>query len=83
MAAKVDGKDVKLSVTGVSAHSSEPESGVNPVARMLDFINGLDGKVALKHNQITDAARYASNNWGLDYLGKNLASASPIRSWAR
>ncbi|MFJ2282954.1 dipeptidase [Pseudomonas sp. NPDC087803] len=72
VAAKVDGKEVKLSVTGVSAHSSEPESGVNPVARMLDFINSLDGKVALKHNQITDAARYASNNWGLDYLGKKL-----------
>ena len=72
IAAKVDDKDVKLSVTGVSAHSSEPESGVNPVARMLDFINSLDGKVALKHNQITDAARYASTNWGLDYLGKKL-----------
>jgi predicted dipeptidase len=72
VAAKVDGKDVKLTITGVSAHSSEPESGVNPVARMLDFINNLDGKVALKHNQITDAARYASNNWGLDYLGKKL-----------
>ncbi|MFJ2361180.1 dipeptidase [Pseudomonas fluorescens] len=72
VAAKVDGKDVKLTITGVSAHSSEPESGVNPVARMLDFINSLDGKVALKHNQITDAARYASNNWSLDYLGKKL-----------
>ncbi|MBC3372607.1 dipeptidase [Pseudomonas sp. SWRI92] len=63
---------VKLTFTGVSAHSSEPESGVNPVARMLDFIHGLDGKVALKHNHITDAARYAADNWGLDYLGKNL-----------
>ena len=70
--AKVDGKDVKLTVTGVSAHSSEPESGVNPVARMLDFINSLDGKVALKHNHITDAARYAADNWGLDYLGNKL-----------
>ncbi|QHD00925.1 dipeptidase [Pseudomonas sp. S04] len=70
--AKVVGKDVQLIVTGVSAHSSEPESGVNPVARMLDFINGLDGKVALKHNQITDAARYAADNWGLDYLGSKL-----------
>lgn len=70
--AKVVGKDVQLTVTGVSAHSSEPESGVNPVARMLDFINGLDGKVALKHNQITDAARYAADNWGLDYLGTKL-----------
>ncbi|POA29338.1 MULTISPECIES: dipeptidase [unclassified Pseudomonas] len=70
--AKVVGKDVKLTVTGVSAHSSEPESGVNPVARMLGLINNLDGKVALKHNHITDAARYAADNWGLDYLGGTL-----------
>ncbi|MBV6752056.1 dipeptidase [Pseudomonas chlororaphis] len=72
ISAKVVGKEVKLTVTGVSAHSSEPESGVNPVARMLDFINSLDGKVALKHNHITDAARYAADNWGLDYLGGKL-----------
>ncbi|WP_422775811.1 dipeptidase [Pseudomonas mediterranea] len=72
VASKVVGKDVQLTFTGVSAHSSEPESGVNPVARMLVFINGLDGKVALKHNHITDAARYAADNWGLDYLGKQL-----------
>ncbi|WP_223480411.1 MULTISPECIES: dipeptidase [unclassified Pseudomonas] len=71
--AKVVGKDVTLTVTGVSAHSSEPESGINPVARMLVFINSLDGKVALKHNHITDAARYAADNWGLDYLGGKLA----------
>ncbi|WP_065257260.1 dipeptidase [Pseudomonas bananamidigenes] len=70
--AKVDGKDVKLSVTGVSAHSSEPESGVNPVARMLDFIHSVDGKIAFKHNHITDAARYAADNWGLDYKGGKL-----------
>ena len=70
--AKVVGKDVNLTVTGVSAHSSEPQSGVNPVARMLDFINGLDGQVALKHNAFTDAARYAADNWGLDYLGGKL-----------
>lgn len=69
---KVDGNNVLLTVTGVSAHSSEPESGVNPVARMLVFINSLDGKVALKHNHITDAARYAADNWGLDYLGNTL-----------
>ncbi|WP_411379563.1 dipeptidase [Pseudomonas sp. MPB26] len=72
VAAKVDGQDVKLTVTGVSAHSSEPESGVNPVARMLELIHSVDGKIALKHNHITDAARYASDNWGLDYLGGKL-----------
>ncbi|WLH98349.1 dipeptidase [Pseudomonas hefeiensis] len=69
---EVVGNDVKLTFTGVSAHSSEPESGVNPVARMLDFINSLEGKVALKHNHITDAARYAADNWGLDYVGSKL-----------
>ncbi|MCP1455944.1 dipeptidase [Pseudomonas kilonensis] len=72
VASQVVGKDVQLTFTGVSAHSSEPESGVNPVARMLDFINSLDGKVALKRNHITDAARYAADNWGLDYLGSKL-----------
>lgn len=72
VAAKVDGKEVKLTVTGVSAHSSEPESGINPVARMLGLIHSVDGKIALKHNHITDAARYAADNWGLDYLGGKL-----------
>ena len=70
--AKVVGKEVQLTVTGVSAHSSEPESGVNPVARMLELIHSVDGKIALKHNHITDAARYAADNWGLDYLGGKL-----------
>ncbi|MBN2991068.1 dipeptidase [Pseudomonas cedrina subsp. fulgida] len=70
--ANVDGKDVKLTVTGVSAHSSEPQSGINPVSRMLELIHSVDGKIALKHNHITDAARYASDNWGLDYLGGKL-----------
>lgn len=70
--AEVVGKDVKLTVTGVSAHSSEPQAGVNPVARMLDFIYSLQGNIALKHNEITDAARYAADNWGLDYLGGKL-----------
>ncbi|WP_323113507.1 dipeptidase [Pseudomonas guariconensis] len=70
--AKVAGKEVILTVTGVSAHSSEPESGVNPVSRMLVFLNGLGNQVPLKQNHITDAARYAADNWGLDYLGKQL-----------
>ncbi|MFJ4344731.1 dipeptidase [Pseudomonas sp. NPDC089401] len=72
IAAKVEGKQVVLTVTGVSAHSSEPESGINPVARMLGFLNGLGQQVPLKHNHFTDAARYAADNWGLDYLGNTL-----------
>ncbi|HYQ53762.1 MAG TPA: dipeptidase [Pseudomonas sp.] len=70
--AKAEGDKVLLTVTGVSAHSSEPETGVNPVARMLDFINGLGQQVPLKRNHFTDAARFAADNWGLDYLGNKL-----------
>ncbi|WP_313454955.1 dipeptidase [Pseudomonas sp.] len=70
--AKAEDGKVVLTVTGVSAHSSEPESGVNPVARMLDFLAGLGKQVPLKHNHFTDAAHYAADNWGLDYLGGKL-----------
>ncbi|MCU1717091.1 dipeptidase [Pseudomonas sp. 5P_3.1_Bac2] len=70
--AKVVDKQVLLTVTGVSAHSSSPQSGVNPVARLLDFVAGLEPSIALKHNHITDAARYAADNWGLDYFGGKL-----------
>lgn len=73
--AKAKSNKVVLTVAGVSAHSSEPESGVNPVARMLGFINGLGPQVPLKQNQFTDAARYAAENWGLDYLGNKLGIA--------
>lgn len=38
----------------------------------MDFINSLDGNIALKPNHITDAARFAADNWGLDYQGGKL-----------
>ncbi|KXI31041.1 dipeptidase [Paraglaciecola hydrolytica] len=64
---------VELTVKGVSAHSSEPESGVNPVSRMFVFIHSVQQQKALfKLNHITDAADYVVANWGLDYLGKTL-----------
>lgn len=75
VSAEVINKQVHLTVTGVSAHSSKPQTGVNPVARMLDLLAGLEPKVALKHNHITDAARYAADNWGLDYFGNKLGVA--------
>jgi predicted dipeptidase len=70
--AVADDNVVALSVVGISAHSSEPESGVNPVSRMLGFLHKLHEKGIFQNNHITDAARYASNNWGLDYLGNSL-----------
>lgn len=64
---------VKLTVKGVSAHSSDPESGVNPVSRMFAFIDFVQNQDAFfKHNHITDAAHYIVANWGLGFLGETL-----------
>ena len=67
-----DGKQLRLSVIGVSAHSSQPKSGVNPVSRLLDFIVHMRQTLDIKANHITDAAQYAADNWGLDYKGNKL-----------
>ena len=69
----VKSQSVELTVRGISAHSSEPESGVNPVSRMFAFINYVQQQDAiLKHNHITDAATYIADNWALGYLGKTM-----------
>lgn len=70
--AVADNNAVVLKVVGISAHSSEPETGVNPVSRMLGFLHNLDKEGIFQDNHITDAARYASINWGLGYLGHPL-----------
>lgn len=73
-ASQVDGR-IRLDVLGVSAHSSEPESGVNPVSRMFAFIDQLAAEGVFQGNHFTDAARYATENWGMDYLGTKLQIA--------
>lgn len=71
----VEGNTVVLSVLGLSAHSSEPQSGINPVSRMLGFLSFLSDEGVFQSNHITDAAQYASANWGLSYLGEVLEIA--------
>jgi len=39
---------------------------------MLDFLHSLSDQQLFQINHITDAANYASVNWGLDYLGNIL-----------
>lgn len=67
-----EGSRVRLNVLGVSAHSSEPESGVNPVSRMFAFVDQMAQQGVFQNNHFTDAARYATENWGMDYLGTKL-----------
>lgn len=64
-----DARGVRLDVLGVSAHSSEPQTGVNPVSRMFALLDTLHADGVIEANHFTDAARYATANWGLDYLG--------------
>ncbi len=71
----VEGNTVVLSVLGLSAHSSEPETGINPVSRMLGFLSFLSDEGLFQSNHITDAAQYAESNWGLSYLGEILEIA--------
>lgn len=65
-------KAIDVTVTGVSAHSSDPASGVNPVSRLLLFIDHLNENMSVKHNHITQAASYVADNWGTDYYCKKL-----------
>lgn len=64
-----DPRGVRLDVVGVSAHSSEPQTGVNPVSRLFALLAALRKDGLLEANRFTDAALYATENWGLDYLG--------------
>lgn len=73
ISAKATAFGLELSVKGISAHSSEPDSGVNPVSRIFAFIDYVQQQDAIfKFNHITDAAEYIATNWGLGFLGKHL-----------
>ena len=67
-----DGK-VKVMVRGKSAHSSEPENGINTVPRLLVFL--VDSSAEFVGNHYTVAAQYVRDNFGLDYFGTQLGIA--------
>jgi predicted dipeptidase len=63
-----DSVDVK--VTGVSAHGSRPEEGVNPVPRLALFLQ--ETGVAMATNQYTMAIKYLGDLYGTGYLGEKM-----------
>lgn len=71
--AKTKEKEVHIQVYGISAHSSEPEKGLNPVpyALMLLYRAQTQG-IPLAQNEYMQAAKVAAEILGLDYLGKKL-----------
>lgn len=70
---KRDGDDVEVKVTGVSAHGSRPEEGVNPLPRLAMFLQA--GGLQLADNQYLRAARYIADLYGLGYLGEKMGLA--------
>jgi predicted dipeptidase len=70
---KRDGDDVEVKVTGVSAHGSRPEEGVNPLPRLAMFLQASG--LQLADNQYLRAARYIADLYGLGYLGEKMGLA--------
>lgn len=68
-AMRMNGGLLVLTFKGISAHSSAPQTGLNPVSRLMEFIALNQEGLGLAQNHFTDAARYAEQNWGVDYLG--------------
>ncbi len=75
---KRDGNEVEVKVTGVSAHGSRPEEGVNPLPRLALFLQTPG--VQLADNHYLRAARYIGDLYGVGYLGEkmNLAYRDPF-----
>ncbi|ALM51712.1 dipeptidase [Halomonas huangheensis] len=70
---EVEGDQVLLTVSGKSAHSSKPDSGLNPVPRMAGLL--AESEVPFRDNHYTAAMRYLNDNFGLDYHGEKLGVA--------
>ncbi len=61
---------IELKVTGVSAHGSRPEEGVNPVPRLALFLK--ESGLALAPNGFRQAVDYLDALYGTGYLGEKL-----------
>ena len=64
---------VDIKVTGVSAHGSRPEEGVNPLPRLALFLR--ESGVALADNHYAKAIDYLVTLYGTDYLGEKMGVA--------
>lgn len=70
VATEVNDDQVTVTVSGKSAHSSKPDSGINPVPRLTGLL--AEAEVPFQDNHYTAAIRYINDNYGLDYHGEKL-----------
>lgn len=64
------GERVDVKVTGVSAHGSRPEEGVNPLPRLALFLQ--ESGVALADNHYAKAVKYLNDLFGTGFLGERM-----------
>ena len=63
---------LEFTVFGVSAHSSVPWTGVNPISRAFAFLHTAIGEISFRKNHFTAAIQYVFDNYGLDFYGKKM-----------
>lgn len=64
------GDSLAVKVTGVSAHGSRPEEGVNPLPRLGLFLR--EAGIPLADNHYAKALRYLDDLYGTGYLGEKM-----------
>lgn len=65
-----NGEGIDIKVTGVSAHGSRPEEGVNPLPRLALFLRNAG--VPLANNHYAKAIKYLGDLYGTGYLGEKM-----------
>jgi len=63
---------LEFTVFGVSAHSSVPWTGVNPISRAFVFLHTAIGEISFRKNHFTAAIQYVFDNYELDFYGKKM-----------
>lgn len=67
-----DQNTLELTVFGISAHSSVPETGINPIPRAFLFLHTAMQEMPFRKNHFTDAIQYVYDNYGLNFYGKKM-----------
>lgn len=68
---KAIGKSLEIVTTGVSAHGARPESGVNAISAMMDFLGGL----SFGNEDVNDFIDFYNRHIGYELDGQSLGCA--------
>ncbi len=63
---------ITVTLQGVSAHSSQPQQGINPLPRLSALIEELSKFLPFEPNAHLAAVHHINHVWGLGYLGEQL-----------